>query len=56
MFCFKAGVLLEELSFIQYEKSKLVWENNTNGNLDLALSLDIPSISIDYAVMERSKK
>jgi mannose-1-phosphate guanylyltransferase len=38
-----------------YEKSKLVWENNKNGNLDLA-SLDIPSISIDYAVMERSKK
>jgi mannose-1-phosphate guanylyltransferase len=34
----------------------LVWENNTNGNLDLALSMDIPSISIDYAVMERSKK
>jgi mannose-1-phosphate guanylyltransferase len=25
-------------------------------NLDLALSMDIPSISIDYAVMERSKK
>jgi mannose-1-phosphate guanylyltransferase len=25
-------------------------------NLDLALSMDIPSISIDYAVMERSRK
>jgi mannose-1-phosphate guanylyltransferase len=34
----------------------LVWESNTNGILDLALSMDIPSISIDYAVMERSKK
>jgi mannose-1-phosphate guanylyltransferase len=59
MFCFKAGVLLEELKAFHpevYEKSKLVWENNTNGNLDLALSMDIPSISIDYAVMERSKK
>lgn len=59
MFCFKAGVLLEELKAFHpevYEKSKLVWESNTNGNLDLALSLDIPSISIDYAVMERSKK
>jgi mannose-1-phosphate guanylyltransferase len=59
MFCFKAGVLLEELKAFHpevYEKSKLVWESNTNGNLDLTLSLDIPSISIDYAVMERSKK
>jgi mannose-1-phosphate guanylyltransferase len=59
MFCFKAGVLLEELKAFHpevYEKSKLVWENNTNGNLDLALSMNIPSISIDYAVMERSKK
>jgi mannose-1-phosphate guanylyltransferase len=37
-------------------KSKKAWENNSNGNLDLALSMDIPSISIDYAVMERSKK
>ena len=59
MFCFKAGVLLEELKTFHpevYEKSKLVWESNVNGNLDLALSLDIPSISIDYAVMERSRK
>lgn len=59
MFCFKAGVLLEELkSFAPevYEKSKIAWQNNTNGNLDISLSLDIPSISIDYAVMERSKK
>jgi mannose-1-phosphate guanylyltransferase len=37
-----------------YEKSKLVWEN-ANGNLDLALSL-YSFISIDYAVMERSKE
>lgn len=59
MFCFKASVFLEELqSFAPevYEKSKIAWEANSNGNLDLALSLDIPSISIDYAVMERSKK
>lgn len=59
MFCFKAGVLLDELKMYApevYEKSKLAWENNTNGNLDLELSMDIPSISIDYAVMERSKK
>lgn len=59
MFCFKAGVLLDELRAYQpeiYEKSKKAWENNKNGTLDLDLSLDIPSISIDYAVMERSKK
>ena len=59
MFCFKAGIFLEELKTYNpevYEKSKIAWDNNSNGNLDLALSMDIPSISIDYAVMERSKK
>ncbi|MCC9017167.1 mannose-1-phosphate guanylyltransferase [Flavobacterium lipolyticum] len=59
MFCFKAGVLLEELKQFQpdvFEKSKAVWQANNEGFLDLDLSLEIPSISIDYAVMERSKK
>ncbi|MEN2400304.1 mannose-1-phosphate guanylyltransferase [Flavobacterium sp. MC2016-06] len=59
MFCFKASVLLEELKQFQpdvYEKSKAVWESSKEGFLDLELSLEIPSISIDYAVMERSKK
>lgn len=59
MFCFKAGVLLDELKKYTpevYEKSKIAWENNSDGNLDLAMSMDIPSISIDYAVMERSQK
>jgi mannose-1-phosphate guanylyltransferase len=59
MFCFKAGVLLDELKQFQpdvYEKSKIVWESSKNGFLDLDLSLEIPSISIDYAVMERSKR
>lgn len=59
MFCFKASVLLEELEQLApevYVKSKKAWEANVNGILDLELSLDIPSISIDYAVMERSKK
>ncbi|WP_264531358.1 mannose-1-phosphate guanylyltransferase [Flavobacterium sp. N502540] len=59
MFCFKAGVLLEELKQFQpdvFDKSKAVWEANKEGFLDLDLSLEIPSISIDYAVMERSKK
>lgn len=59
MFCFKAGVLLEELKAFHpevYEKAKITWDTNINGNLALDLSLEIPSISIDYAVMERSKK
>lgn len=59
MFCFKAGVMLNELKEFTpevFEKSKIAWENNEQGKLDLALSMDIPSISIDYAVMERSKK
>ncbi len=59
MFCFKAGVFLEELKAFKpevYEKSKIAWDNNIDGNLSLELSLEIPSISIDYAVMERSKK
>ncbi len=59
MFCFKAGVLLAELKAFEpevYAKSKLAWEANQNGRLDLDLSMAIPSISIDYAVMERSKK
>lgn len=59
MFCFKASVLLEELQKYApeiYAKSEIVWKANVNGKLDLNLSLDIPSISIDYAVMERSKK
>ncbi|MBZ4036526.1 mannose-1-phosphate guanylyltransferase [Flavobacterium sp. 17A] len=59
MFCFKASVLLDELKKFQldvYEKSKRVWEANKEGFLDLNLSMEIPSISIDYAVMERSKK
>lgn len=59
MFCFKAGILLEELKLYNpevYEKSKIAWENCKEGKLDRELSMDIPSISIDYAVMERSKK
>lgn len=59
MFCFKASVFLEELEKFEpevYKQSKLAWESNENGLLNLDLSLNIPSISVDYAVMERSKK
>jgi len=59
MFCFKAKVLLKELKKFEkeiYEKSVIAWKNNENGVLNEKLSMDIPSNSIDYAVMERSKK
>jgi mannose-1-phosphate guanylyltransferase len=59
MFCFKASVMLEELAKFTPEvlaKSKLVWEMNEDGKLDFDLSMQIPSISIDYAVMEQSEK
>ncbi|GGF10190.1 mannose-1-phosphate guanylyltransferase [Chishuiella changwenlii] len=59
MFCFKARVLLKELKKFEkeiYEKSVIAWKNNEDGVLDEKLSMDIPSNSIDYAVMERSKK
>ncbi|PTS96711.1 mannose-1-phosphate guanylyltransferase [Flavobacterium sp. HMWF030] len=58
LFCFKAGKFLEELKKQEpevYETSKVAWEANKDGFLDYNLSLKIPSISIDYAVMERSK-
>src|SRR5690606_30006471 len=59
MFCFKAGVFLEELRRYEpevYKTAYIAWEKNSNGHLDEKLSNKIPSISIDYAVMERSKK
>lgn len=59
MFCFKAGVFLEQLEINEaevYQKAKVAYESITNGCLPLKESLDIPSISVDYAVMERTKK
>lgn len=59
MFCFQASVFLEELKKYEplvYEKALTVWEVSKDGFLDEELSLSIPSISVDYAVMERSKK
>lgn len=58
LFCFKAGKFLAELEKQEpevYWASKTAWEANENGFLDYELSLNIPSISVDYAVMERSK-
>ena len=59
MFCFKAGTLLKEIQTYTpevYRTAKLAWEQSTDGTLDYELSMKIPSISIDYAVMERSDK
>lgn len=59
MFCFKAGILLEELKSYQpavYQAAKEAWAHAEEGVIDAGLSTKIPSISIDYAVMERSKR
>jgi mannose-1-phosphate guanylyltransferase len=59
MFCFQASVFLEELKQYEpkvYECSKKAWDHSNEGILDESLSLEIPSISVDYAVMERSKQ
>ena len=58
MFCFKAGVFLSELEKYEpkvYKSSKETFEKSQEGKLDEALSMEIPSISVDYAVMERSE-
>lgn len=58
MFCFKAGVFLSELEKYEpkvYKSSKEAFEKSQEGKLDEALSMEIPSISVDYAVMERSE-
>lgn len=59
MFCFKAGVYLEELKKFEpevFRASKEAFENADSGKLDFDLSIQIPSISVDYAVMERTQK
>ena len=59
MFCFKAEVFLAELQKYApevFEKSKKAWSSAENGILDYDASMEIPSISVDYAVMENSEK
>ncbi len=58
LFCFKSGKFLNELQSQEpevYRTAKEVWDANKDGFLDYEMSLTIPSISIDYAVMERSQ-
>lgn len=57
MFCFKAAVFLEELRKFSpevYQKSLIAWQKADSGNLELSSSIEIPAISVDYAVMEKS--
>jgi mannose-1-phosphate guanylyltransferase len=59
MFCFKASVFLDELKNLQpevYSASKIAFEAIDNSFLNEELSMKIPSISVDYAVMEKTKK
>lgn len=59
MFCFKASVFLEELQKFEpeiFEKSKLVYNQKSEHFLDEKLSMEVPAISVDYAVMERTDK
>jgi mannose-1-phosphate guanylyltransferase len=61
MFCFKAGIFLDELEKYSpeiYEASKMAFENATNTNNLIRIKhedmANIPEDSIDYAVMEKS--
>jgi len=59
MFCFKAKIFLEELQHYApevYTKALTAWQQKSGGCLPEDLSLQIPSTSVDYAVMERSKR
>ena len=59
MFCFSAGIFLEELKKYEPEVYHASWEafsKAEDGFLPMEESLKIPSISVDYAVMEKSDK
>jgi len=59
MFCFQAGLFLEELKAFEseiYETSRITWEGKSNAFLPETETMLIPSKSIDYAVMERSAR
>lgn len=59
MFCFKAGIFLEELKKYQpevYTKSKISFNAKIGDRLPFEESMNIPSISVDYAVMEKTDR
>ncbi|MDT0688846.1 sugar phosphate nucleotidyltransferase [Salegentibacter sp. F188] len=59
MFCFKANVFLNELQEFApevFKRSYEAWQTAEEGCLNSDISMKIPSISVDYAVMEKSDK
>lgn len=60
MFCFKVSTFMEELKTFRsdiYDKSQIKFEKDGNVHkISREEMLNIPSESIDYAVMEKSKK
>lgn len=59
VFCFKASVFLQELEQhmpLLYQKAATAWGAAKDNCLDYHLSSEIPSISVDYAVMEKSRR
>ncbi|QRQ99471.1 mannose-1-phosphate guanylyltransferase [Dyadobacter sandarakinus] len=59
MFCFQAGTYLEELNAFEpdiFQTSYEAYCNRRDSLLPDGLTMQIPSKSIDYAVMERSEK
>jgi len=59
MFCFKSKIFLEELEKYQptvFETSKKAFEKINDSRLPLEESMEIPSISVDYAVMEKTDR
>ena len=59
IFCFKAGIYLKELEKFRpdiYSTCKIAYELAEDGKLPLEESRNIPSESIDYAVMEKSDR
>ncbi|WP_293912734.1 MULTISPECIES: mannose-1-phosphate guanylyltransferase [unclassified Sphingobacterium] len=59
MFCFRADTFLQELQQFEpkvYATALAAWKHRKDNVLDEQLSKEVPAISIDYAVMERSKK
>lgn len=59
MFCFKASIYLEELKLHHkemYEAAVKAYNTIANGEIDLTVMQNIPSDSIDYAIMEKSTR
>ncbi|PWJ55993.1 mannose-1-phosphate guanylyltransferase [Dyadobacter jejuensis] len=59
MFCFQAQTFLDELAKFEPDilaKSRVCYAAGVDGLLPESQTMEIPSKSIDYAVMERSKK